>query len=147
MFRTFNVIRSSLIILLLLQLQACASSESIEIQNARVRTPTSVTQALGGFMVLKNNTENPITLVDAKSDNFKQVMLHETINKDGMHTMEHGERIKIPAKGQVVFKHGSYHIMFMGLLKTFKSGDKFQVTLVFADGQERIVSFVVKDSV
>jgi len=88
-----------------------------------------------------------IHLVDVKANGFKQVMLHETINKDGMHKMEHRENILIPTKGEVIFQHGSYHIMFMGLLKEFKSGDKIPVTLIFSDGQEKRVQFLVKDSV
>ena len=144
MIKSFFKIHNGLIVLLLLQLQACGSSERIEVENARIRTPTTINQALGGFMIIKNNTKTPIALVEAKATGFKQVMLHETINKDGMHRMEHREKIIIPAKGEVIFQHGSYHIMFMGSMKLYKSGDIIPVTLIFSDGQKKVVSFNVK---
>ena len=144
MIKLLNKIRIAFIVLLLLQIQACGSTENIEIENARIRTPATINQALGGFMRVKNNTKKPIALIEAKADGFKQVMLHETINKDGMHRMEHREKIIIPAEGGVIFQHGSFHIMFMGSMKLYKSGDKIPVTLVFSNGQEKTVSFNVK---
>ncbi len=40
--------------------QAGDSLENIEIQNTRVRTTDSVIQALGGFMIVKNITQNQL---------------------------------------------------------------------------------------
>ena len=116
----------------------------IEIHDPWVRAPAPFAHALGGFMLLKNHSDIPVTLVQAKADGFDEVMLHQSINENGMHRMEHAENIVIPAHGEVKFQHGSYHIMFMGLHKKALPGDKIPVKLVFNNGQEKLVSFIVR---
>ena len=39
--------------------------------------------------------------------------------------------LQVPAKGTVVLKPGSYHVMLIGLKNALKAGDSFPVTLVF----------------
>ena len=116
----------------------------IEIQDPWVRAPAPFAHALGGFMLLKNHSDDSVILVQVKADGFDEVMLHQSINENGMHRMEHAENIIIPPQGHVKFQHGSYHIMFMGLQKKIISGDVIPVTLVFDSGQEKLVSFIVR---
>ena len=116
----------------------------IEIQDPWVRAPAPFAHALGGFMVLKNHSDSPVTLIQAKADGFDEVMLHQSINENGMHSMEHAEKIIIPSHGDVKFQHGSYHIMFMGMHNKTMPGDKIPVTLVFDHGIEKLVPFLVR---
>ena len=132
--------------LLLFFLLACGANNAVtmEIQDPWIRTPPPSAQALAGFMLLKNNSDKPITLIQAKAEGFQKVILHQSINEKGMHRMEPVENIIIPPKGELRFHHGSYHIMLMGLQKKIQSGDSLPITLVFDNGQEKIVSFMVK---
>ncbi|MCK5916890.1 MAG: copper chaperone PCu(A)C [Cocleimonas sp.] len=138
----------SLSFLILFFLSACNSSpppsSGLEITNAWVRTPPPSAGALAGFMHLKNYSDTPIALLQAKADGFNQVMLHQSINENGQHKMEHAERIIIPPQGSLQFQHGSYHIMLMGFQTTIKSGDKIPITLIFDNKLEKTVHFIVK---
>ena len=71
----------------------------------------------GAFMVIENTGKQSDVLVSVHSDIAKRTEVHLTsISKDGMAKMEHQkDGVQIPAGGSLVFKHGSYHIMFMGL--------------------------------
>lgn len=137
----------SFIALILFFLQACNANTSatIEIQAPWIRTPPTSAQAIAGFMLLKNHSNQPIALTGANAKGFQNVMLHQSINENRMHRMKHEERIIIPAKGEVRFQHGSYHIMLMGIQKKIQSGDSIPITLFFDNGEEKSVSFIVKN--
>ena len=76
----------------------------------------------GAFMVIENKGTQSDVLLSTHSDIAKRTEIHlTTISKDGMAKMEHQkDGVMIPAGGSFVFKHGSYHIMFMGLTKDVK---------------------------
>lgn len=138
--------RNTLALLFIVLLQACGSdSSTLEIHEPWIRAPTPNAQALAGYMLIQNNTDAPVTLLQAKAEGFKHVMIHQSIHEKGMHKMEHAENLVIPAHEEVRFQHGSYHIMFMGINREIKTGDKIPVTLVFNNKLEKNVSFLVKD--
>ena len=58
-------------------------------------------------------------------------MLHKSMMKDGVMTMEHQMRVVVPTRGQLNFAPGGYHVMFMGLKKPLDMGTTFPLTLVF----------------
>lgn len=134
--------------LILFLLQACDQKtlSTIEIKDSWIRTPAPFAQALAGFMLLKNHSNRPIALVQVKAEGFEHIMLHQSMNKNGMHKMKHAENIVIPPQGELRFQHGGYHIMLMGIQKKIQSGDEIPLTLVFDNGLETLVSFVVKNS-
>lgn len=142
----------ALLLLFLLPATVFAAQNSaldlIEIHDPWIRAPAPFAHALGGFMLIKNHSDIPVTLIQAKADGFDEVMLHQSINDNGMHTMEHAKNILIPAQGEMRFQHGSYHIMFMGLHKKIMPGDQIPVTLVFdlgsETGLEKHLSFIVR---
>lgn len=42
-------------------------------------------QALAGFMVVKNHSDQAIALIQAKAKDFNHAMLHQSINEKSMH--------------------------------------------------------------
>lgn len=121
-----------------------AFSDSIEVHDPWIRAPAPFAHALAGFMLIKNTTDTPLSLVQVKADGFGEVMLHQSINENGMHRMEHVANIIIPAQGEMRFQHGSYHIMFMGLHKKALPGNKIPVTLIFDNGLQKHVLYIIK---
>lgn len=69
-------------------------------------------------------------LIQVRAD-FPRVMMHETIQEDGIAKMQHVEAVQIPKDGAVTFEPGGLHIMFMGLSAHWEAGDKIAATLVF----------------
>jgi len=123
---------------------ATAAGMGVMVENPWVREAPPTAAALGGFMVLKNHTDKPLVLVGASSPAAEEVMLHRSIMEGGMMKMVHQEMIEIPAKGQLEFKPGDYHLMLMKPKKVFKAGDKIEITLKFKDGITLPATFEVR---
>jgi hypothetical protein len=74
-----------------------------------------------------------------------EVQLH-TMTMDGgvmrMRQVEGG--IAVPARGTLELKPGSYHIMFMGLKRQLRQGERFPVTLRFQRAGSVTVQFAVQ---
>lgn len=124
--------------------QAASMAERVQIEDPWIGAPPPFARALGGFMTLKNPTDQPIVLVNAQAPGFGMVMLHRSINENGMHRMVHVEEVAVPPYGTLRFKHGSYHIMLMQPKKQFKAGDHIPITLIFKDGSKKVVDFPVE---
>jgi periplasmic copper chaperone A len=105
----------------------------IEIRNARAR-PASHNTNSAAYMMIKNNSDQSYNLIGVSELGLAQnIELHQTVvdNKDGKASMKNIDKILIPAKTELLFKPGSYHIMIMGLKKDLVAGKKFTLDLKF----------------
>ncbi|CAN0507983.1 unnamed protein product, partial [Discosporangium mesarthrocarpum] len=73
------------------------------------------------------------------SDVSARTELHTHINDNGVMRMRHVKGVNLPAGGEVAFKPGGYHIMFIGLHKPLKKGERFPVTLIFEKAGKQTV--------
>ncbi|RUY67895.1 copper chaperone PCu(A)C, partial [Mesorhizobium sp. M7A.F.Ca.CA.001.09.2.1] len=70
---------------------------------------------------------------------------HEMGVKDGVMTMRPvAGGLEIPAGGKVALAPGGYHLMFMGLKRQPKQGEKFSATLTFEKAGAVSVDFAVE---
>ena len=83
-----------------------------------------------------NKSDKPIRLIGAKSKAAKVVEIHEHVMIDGLMKMQKVNNITIPANGEIVFKPGGYHIMFIGLYEEIKEGDNVEFFLILDDGKK-----------
>ncbi len=107
---------------------------------------TAATQTVGGgFLAIRNNGKMADRLVSASSPSAAEVQIH-TMSMDGgvMKMRQLKDGIAIPAGASIELKPGGQHIMFIGLKKPFKKGDKIPATLKFARAGSVQVSFVVQ---
>ncbi|WP_338114864.1 copper chaperone PCu(A)C [Novosphingobium olei] len=99
----------------------------------------------GGFMTITNKSQSDDRLVSGTSPVAAEVQLH-TMTMDGgvmrMRQVEGG--IAVPARGTLELKPGSYHIMFMGLKRQLRQGERFPVTLRFQRAGRVTVQFAVQ---
>ena len=97
-------------------------------------------QSTGAFMVIKNETSVDDVLLSVKSDVAKRTELHLTkISSDGMAKMVHQKGgVPISKGADLVLKHGSYHVMLMGLKQDINN-DKVKLILNFKNSGEVIV--------
>lgn len=107
---------------------------------------TAAGQAVGGgFMTITNKGATEDRLVSGTSPLAAEVQLH-TMSMDGgvmrMRQVEGG--IAVPARGTLELKPGSYHIMFMGLKRQLRQGERFPVTLRFQRAGSVTVQFAVQ---
>lgn len=107
---------------------------------------TAVGQAVGGgFLTIANSGTRDDRLLSGTSPVAAEVQLH-TMTLDGgvMRMRQVTDGIAIPAKSSVELKPGGYHIMFMGLKRQLRQGERFPVTLRFQRAGSVTVQFAIQ---
>lgn len=74
---------------------------------------------------------------------YPKVMVHESLMKDGVMTMEHRMMVEVPEQGEITFSPGGYHVMFMGLKEGWSAGDDIKATFQFKNSGSVDVFFKV----
>jgi copper(I)-binding protein len=97
------------------------------------------------FMKLVNKGQRADRLVSAQADVAKTVEIHETrIEGEVMKMVHLPDGLEIPAKGEVILKPGSYHVMLIGLTGELNVGDRFPVVLTFEESGTMTVEAQVR---
>jgi copper(I)-binding protein len=96
-----------------------------------------------GFMTMTGGGAAD-ALVGAASPWARSVSIHQSRVAGGVASMAEVARVPAPAGARVVFAPGGYHLMFMGLTRPLKAGDRLPATLVFASGAKVEAAFVVR---
>ncbi len=129
--------------LVLALLSACGAKE------LTVRDVWARPAAQGGngavFFVIDNPTAQDDTLLGVQTDISMMAGLHRSIMEGDVMKMEPQESVAVPAKGQVEFKPGDYHVMLMNLKQDLSAGDTFTITLKFEKAGEITLEATVKD--
>ena len=102
--------------------------------------PTTGRSGAGYFTL--TNDGGADALLDVEAD-YPKVMLHKSMMKDGVMTMEHQMRVVVPPQGEIEFAPGGYHVMFMGLKEGWGVGDDIKATLIFEKSGSLEVTFKV----
>ena len=114
------------------------------VEDAWVRgLPPGVANA-SAYMTLTNTGAEDVVLTGASSPIAGSVLLHSTMNHDGMLHMTHIESVTVPAGGAVKLETGGTHLMLMELSATPVPGDEVELTLQYADGSAQTVRLPVR---
>jgi hypothetical protein len=117
---------------------------SVSIINPYSRATPSGAMTGAGYMNIKNTGEEDDRLISASCGCASKAEVHEMSNNNNVMSMRHmTEGLIIPAGGEVTLKPGGYHIMFMGLKKSFVADDIVKATLTFEKAGEVIISLKV----
>ena len=100
-------------------------------------------KAGGGYMTITNEGDTADALIGVTAD-FPRVMIHQTVEEDGIAKMKHVDRIEIPSGETVKLSPGGFHVMFMGLEEPLVDGDEIPATLIFETAGEVEVIFNVE---
>ena len=119
---------------------ACAPT----IEKAWVRAAPPGAMMLAGYAVVRNDCAQAAVITGATSQAFAEAMIHETRVENGMSSMQHVDRLPLPAKGSVAFAPGGRHLMLMDPARALREGDKVRITLRLADGREIAADFPVR---
>ena len=142
-----------LAVLVLLLLFACVpgvlahefKAGSLEIGHPWSRATPPGAKVAGGYFTVTNKGSTPDRLLSITSDISDKAELHEMGVKDGVMTMRPvSGGLEIPAGGKVALKPGGYHLMFVGLKRHPKQGEKFPATLTFEKAGSVKVEFLVE---
>ena len=106
-------------------------------------TPPAAKVAVG-YLTIRNASSAPDRLVAATAEISETAELHEMAVTDGVMTMRPIEGLEIPAGGEAKLESGSRHLMFVGLKRPLKQGEKFAATLTFEKAGAISVEFAVE---
>ncbi|TGP23526.1 MULTISPECIES: copper chaperone PCu(A)C [unclassified Mesorhizobium] len=143
----------SLAVFVLLLLLACVSGApahefkagDLEIGHPWSRATPPGAKVAGGYFTVTNKGSSPDRLLSISSEISDKAELHEMGVKDGVMTMRPvSGGLEIPAGGKVELKPGAYHLMFVGLKRQPKQGEKFAATLTFEKAGSVSVEFAVE---
>ena len=117
----------------------------LSVQHAWSRETAAGQAVGGGFLTITNSGTRDERLLSGTTPVAAEVQLH-TMTMDGgvMRMRQVTDGIAIPAKGSVELKPGGYHIMFMGLRRQLRQGERFPVALRFQRAGSVTVQFTVQ---
>ncbi|PHV11052.1 copper chaperone PCu(A)C [Chitinimonas sp. BJB300] len=109
----------------------------LEIHHPWARATTTGSQTGAVYLKVNNSGAEADTLLGATApDITEKAEIHNHINDNGVMRMRQVDKVDIPAKGNVLFKPGSYHIMLFNLQRPLQEGSKLPLTLKFAKAGE-----------
>lgn len=118
---------------------------SLEIDHPWSRATPPGAKVAGGYLTIKNSGGEADRLVSIASDISQKAEVHEMAVKDGVMTMRKVDGgLEVPANGKAELAPGGYHLMFIGLNRQPKQGEKFAATLTFEKAGPVTVEFDVE---
>ena len=130
-----KTIFSNIIILALLLLSACTSSEEgpILVEDAWIREAPPGATAMAGYMNISNLSSSDLLFLSATSPDYNAIEIHRSVEKDGVWRMIRKKNIALDANAIIELKPGDYHLMLFTPKRELKEGDEVNISLQFSD--------------
>lgn len=122
---------------------AAPVSSSIAVSGCWIRAIPAPAPS-GGYFVVRNNGEKPVTLVAAASPSYGMVMLHQTTHQGGMSRMSEVEGVEIASGSELEFRPGGYHAMLGSAAEGVAVGSTITLNLLFDNGEKAVTECEVK---
>ncbi|MFK7855719.1 MAG: copper chaperone PCu(A)C [Granulosicoccus sp.] len=120
---------------ILLCFSTVSLAEMPQISDARIVQPPPGAKVAAAYFTINNPTSKDLTLTGVSAgDSIKMAELHKSSVVNDVARMEKQESISIPAGESLEFKHGSYHVMLMGLSSPLEPGTKLTLELETSAG-------------
>lgn len=138
-----RIIQLSLTLILLMPAPEIEAAP-LNITDAWIKNLPPVIPMRAGYMRIENNSDTSYRITGVKSEVFTAIDIHETIEKNGMMSMQPIMQLTIEANTAVKLKPGGIHLMMIGPKQVLKSGDRVSVILEFDDGNTQNVQMTVR---
>jgi copper(I)-binding protein len=116
------------------------------IENPAARATPPNAPVSGGYMVIRNNGDEPDRLIGGAADFAGKVEIHEmAMEGDVMKMRQLEDGLEVPAHGEVTLKPGGFHVMFMQMKDQLQPDTTRTVTLRFEKAGEIDVDVDVLD--
>lgn len=113
-----------------------ADGPSTRVSHVWIREAPPGINVLAGYFTLDNLTDKALILNEVSSADFGKVEIHQSVQTNGVESMQQLDSLSVPAHGSVEFRPGGYHLMLMQPRKNFFSGDTVSLILSFSDGSQ-----------
>lgn len=123
---------------------ATALSQSLTVDQARLRAVPPGASTTAAFMDLTNPGEADLALFGGTSPLAGSLELHNHVMVDGVMQMRRVEAVPIPAGETVRLAPGGWHLMFFELARTPVEGERVEFTLTLDNGETLAVEAPVR---
>lgn len=138
------MITSRLPLILLLIFSPIALAE-LDVRDSWIKNLPPSVPVRAGYMTIHNPQSKAVSIVSLRSDAFASVEIHQTIEQDGMMSMEQVPSLKIEPNSSVQLAPGGLHLMMMNPSEPTQPGDQLEIVIVLDDGSEqRVVMQVIR---
>ena len=102
------------LVLLAVLLAACgAPKPPLVVSELEITKPMPGRSMSAGYLVLTNNTDEPLRITSVDSPQFGSVQVHETTITEGVSRMRELAELIVPAHDSVTLERGGKHLMLM----------------------------------
>lgn len=124
---------------------AFPQKQPVEVRDAWVR-PAKAGETTAGYFTVLNHAKAPVTLTAVQSD-WGDASIHQTVveNDGAMAKMKPVSSVEIPAKGQLAFEPGGYHVMIENLKRDLGPGERVALSIRLEGGASLTITAVVQD--
>ena len=133
---------SRLLLILLLIFSPIALAE-LDIRDPWIKNLPPSVPVRAGYMTIHNPQSKAVSIVSLRSDAFASIEIHQTIEQDGMMSMEQVPSLKIEPNSSVQLAPGGLHLMMMNPSEPTQPGDQLEIVIVLDDGSEQRVEMQV----
>jgi copper(I)-binding protein len=133
-----------LLLLALTLLSTAALADHVRVTGAWIREAPPMARVMAAYMTVYNRSKSPVWITHVSSPAFGAAEMHRTVVRNGMGRMIRQRWFRIPARGTLVLKPRSYHIMLFRPVKALKAGDKVPIKLTLGSGKSFTIIFTVR---
>ena len=116
----------------------------MQVRDAWIPEAPPVADVMAAYFEIENTGSKPVTITGFSCKDFGMVMMHKTVEKDGMSRMIHMDTLTVAAKSKLKFERGGLHLMLMMPKHSLKAGAKVAITMETADKQKIHFTALVK---
>jgi copper(I)-binding protein len=141
MLRTFSLA------VLLAALAACSAQDPEISASGGWARETGQSDTAAAYVTIKN--EGSADRLTGVRSSIGEAMLHETSMDDGvmrMRPIDPAQGLVVPSNGSLALVPGGAHVMVTGLKQPLKAGDRFNMTLLFAQSKPERVDISVRSA-
>ncbi|MBF0137538.1 MAG: copper chaperone PCu(A)C [Magnetococcus sp. DMHC-1] len=126
--------------------EGISGESGLAVQGAWVREAPPSMQITAAYMILRNTSDQPMTLVGVTTPDFSKVEIHETVHENDQARMQAMKELLIPAQGRIALQPNGYHLMLINPKRNapLRPGDSVNLILTFKDGKTLPVTATVQ---
>ncbi|GAA5125889.1 copper chaperone PCu(A)C [Alloalcanivorax gelatiniphagus] len=129
----------------LLALAGAAAADDLVLEDAWLRAVPPVSPTMAGYFTLRNDGDQAVELIGAKTDIAGMAMLHDTeTTDDGQARMVHLSGITLEPGDEATFAPGGKHLMLMKVDTIPEAGESVEICLTFRDREDLCGDFPVR---
>jgi len=118
-------------------LSAAADSQAVGVEQPWARATIGANRPGAVYLQLRNDGDRTATVTGLRTDIAAMADIHRsTTTAEGVSSMAPAGPVPVGPGETVMLEPGGLHAMLMGLTAPLAEGDRFTLTIIFADGGE-----------